>query len=159
MTLTNDLDARALTQVAAGQPSALLELYDRYAARLFAAVYEALRDPTAAEDVVQETFTAAWFEVRSWFNAPRDVYDWLMDIARARLAIRPAEPPAPAPLPASMPASLPRALRDRVLDSIYGAGDRLRPPFATPQWARQFNARWIVWLLAAGEALLIFALA
>lgn len=157
--MTNDLDARALQRVAAGQPSALLELYDRYAARLFAAVYDALRDRTAAEDVVQETFTAAWFEVRSWFSAPRDVFDWLMEIARTRLPVRPADAVPPVPPPAAVPAPLPRALRDRVLDSIYGAGERLRPPYATPQWARQFRASWIVWLLAAAEALLILMLA
>lgn len=159
MTAANERDFHALQQVLAGHPSALLELYDRHAPLLFAHVYALLHDRDAAEDVVQETFTAAWFEVKNWFNAPRDVFDWLMEIARARLTNRApglaqleAVPPPPAP-------ALPRALRDRVLDSIYGAGERLRPPYSTPRWARRFGAHWVVWLLALIAATLIVVFA
>jgi DNA-directed RNA polymerase specialized sigma24 family protein len=156
----NDLDLRAMQQVLAGQPSALLELYDRHAPRIFAHAYASLGDRTAAEDVVQETFTAAWFEVKSWASAPRDAMEWLLDIARERLAARAVENAAA--LPEALAASavaLPRSLRDRVLDSIYGAGDRLRPPYATPQWARRFSPAWLVWILAFVEAALIWILA
>ncbi|HSL20790.1 MAG TPA: sigma-70 family RNA polymerase sigma factor [Vicinamibacterales bacterium] len=155
MTLANDLDSRALQQVLAGHPSALLELYDRHAPLLFAHVYALLRDRDAAEDVVQETFTAAWFEVKSWFNAPRDVFDWLMEIARARLMDRAPAAAPPEAVPLQPAPALPRALRDRVLDSIYGAGERLRPPYSTPQWARQFGAHWVVWLAVLIVAALI----
>lgn len=160
MTFANDLDVRALQQVLAGHPAALLELYDRHAPSIFAHAYASLGDRTAAEDVVQETFTAAWFEVRSWASAPRDAMDWLLDLARERLAARAVETAAASTAPLTPPAiALPRSLRDRVLDSIYGAGERLRPPYARPQWARRFRAKWIVWVLALGEALLILALA
>jgi RNA polymerase sigma-70 factor (ECF subfamily) len=158
MELANDLDVGALQRVLAGQPSALLELYDRHAPRIFAHAYASLGDRTAAEDVVQETFTAAWFEVRNWASAPRDAMEWLLDIARERLAARAVENPAPDEPFSAAAVALPRALRERVLDSIYGAGERLRPPYSTPQWARRFSAKWIVWLLALGEGLLILAL-
>ena len=133
MTSENDYDLQALRRVLAGQPSALLDLYDRHASLIFAQAYATLGDRTAAEDIVQETFTDAWFEIKSWFNAPRDVIEWLLELARTRLAKRSTPPQTPVPAPST---SLPRALRDRVLDSIYGAGERLRPPYPTPQWAR-----------------------
>jgi DNA-directed RNA polymerase specialized sigma24 family protein len=160
MVFPNDLDVRALQQVLAGQPSALLELYDRHAPLIFAQAYASLGDRTAAEDVVQETFTAAWFEVKSWANARRDAMEWLLDIARERLAARAVESAgAPAESLAASAVALPRALRERVLDSIYGAGERLRPPYATPQWARRFSPEWLVWILAVAEAILIWTLA
>lgn len=134
MTAENELDLQSLRRILAGQPSALLDLYDRHASLIFAQAYASLGDRLAAEDVVQETFAAAWFEIKSWFAAPGNVLEWLLEIARTRLAARtPASQPA-VPAPA---ASLPRALRDRVLDSIYGAGDRLIPPYPAPQWARR----------------------
>jgi hypothetical protein len=141
-------DIRALQMVQAGQPSALLELYDRHAPLIFAHAYASLGDRAAAEDVVQETFTAAWFDVKSWASAPRSALDWLFEIARERLAARSVE--APAVPDASTLASairLPRALRDRVLDSIYGAGERLLPPYAAPQWALRFRGRWVDWIV------------
>lgn len=133
MTSENDLDLQALRRVLAGQPSALLDLYDRHASLIFAQAYASLGDQHAAEDIVQETFTAAWFEIKAWFNAPRDVIDWLLEIARARLAAHTVQPQTPVAAPTM---SLPRSLRERVLDSIYGAGDRLRAPYPTPQRAR-----------------------
>jgi DNA-directed RNA polymerase specialized sigma24 family protein len=160
MQFSNDMDARTLQQVLAGQPSALLELYDRHAMVIFAHAYASLGDRNAAEDVVQETFTAAWFEVKSWAGAPRDAMEWLLDLARERLAAREA---APTPTPAeALPASaiaLPRSLRDRVLDSIYGAGERLRPPYTHPEWAKRLGASWIVWILAGVVVLLVLVLA
>ena len=156
MKFATDPDLGAVQRVMAGHPAALLELYDRHAPLIFAHAYASLGDARAAEDVVQETFTAAWFEVRTWFGARRDVLESLVDIARSRLAARAAEITAAA-TPVSI--TLPRGLRDRVLDSIYGAGERLRPPFATPEWALDVSGRWIVWLLVLGEAMLIFALA
>lgn len=132
MTAANDLDLQSLRRVLAGQPSALLDLYDRHASLIYAQAYASLGDRFAAEDVVQETFTAAWFEIKSWFNAPGNVLEWLLEIARARLAERaPAAKPA-VPAPES---TLPRSLRERVLDSIYGAGERLLPPYPAKQWA------------------------
>jgi RNA polymerase sigma-70 factor (ECF subfamily) len=138
MTSENDLDLQALRRVLAGQPSALLDLYDRHASLIFAQAYASLGDTQEAEDVVQETFTAAWFEIKAWFNAPRDVLEWLLEIARARLAMRASTAKAAVPAPA---VTLPRSLRERVLDSIYGAGERLRPPYSVPQWARGRKAK------------------
>lgn len=158
MKFASDLDVGALQRVMAGQPAALLELYDRHAALIFAHAYASLGDRTAAEDVVQETFTAAWFEVKTWATARRDAIEWLLEIARERLAARAASTAAAGDPPAPAGVTLPRALRDRVLDSIYGAGERLLPPYSTPQWARRFSAAWIVWLLALAEVLLIATL-
>ena len=133
MGVVNDLDLQSLRRVLAGQPAALLDLYDRHGPLIFAQAYASLGDRLAAEDVVQETFTAAWFEIKSWFNAPRDVLEWLLELARERLAARAPAAKAAVPVPET---PLPRSLRDRVLDSIYGAGERLLPPYPVPQRAR-----------------------
>lgn len=163
--MTTDQDALFVQGVIAGRPSALLELYDRYAPLVFKQAYAALRDKLAAEDVVQETFTAAWFEARSWVDSGGAVVDWLLQLARERLQLKgAAAATARASTTASdelppLPVQLPQSLRDRVLDSIYGAGERLRPPYARPQWARAVTARWLVWALAiiALALVLLFA--
>jgi RNA polymerase sigma-70 factor (ECF subfamily) len=134
MTAENDQDLQSLRRVLAGQPAALLDLYDRHASLIFAQAFASLGDRLAAEDVVQETFTDAWFEIKAWFSAPRDVLEWLLEIARTRLATRTPAAQAAVPAP-TLP--LPRSLRDRVLDSIYGAGERLLPPYPVSQWARR----------------------
>jgi hypothetical protein len=157
MTFADDFDHRSLEQVLAGRPSALLELYDRYASAVYQQVYAVLGDRHAAEDVVQETFTAVWFDASAWMDRPRAVADWLMEIARGRLALRAQTDIGSPAVPG--PTGLPRTLRDRVLDSIYGAGERLRPPYTTPQWALVFPSRWVVWALAGGEVGLILLLA
>lgn len=156
MTHARNADTLALEQVLAGRPSALLELYDRHAQKIFAWVYSAIGDRDQAEDVVQETFTAAWFDAASWASTRREVVEWLMEIAHDRLAQRHATPVAAEP---ALPAVLPRSLRDRVLDSIYGAGERLRPPYNAPQWALYVSGRWLVWLLAAAALALVLWLA
>jgi hypothetical protein len=157
MMYRQNADALALEQVLAGRPSALLDLYDRHAQAIFAWVYAAVGDRHEAEDVVQETFMTAWFDAASWATTRREVVEWLMEIARERLALRQlTEPAAP---PSGAPAPLPRTLRDRVLDSIYGAGERIRPPYTAPQWALDFSGRWLVWFLAIAALVLIFSLA
>ncbi len=158
--MTADQDALMLEEVMAGRPSALLELYDRHAPLIFKQAYAALRDRLAAEDVVQETFTAAWFEARSWMDSGSAVVDWLLQLARERLRMKGAgESPATAAAPADAAPALPQSLRDRVLDSIYGAGERLRPPYARPQWARAVTGRWIVWILVAAALALVLLFA
>jgi hypothetical protein len=154
--MTTDQDAVFVQGVIAGRPTALLELYDRYAPVVFRQAYAALRDKLAAEDVVQETFTAAWFEARGWVDSGGAVADWLLQLARERLQMKGAVGPAltdPDAIPAAV--QLPRSLRDRVLDSIYGAGERLRPPYSRPQWARGITGRWLVWALVVAAIALV----
>jgi DNA-directed RNA polymerase specialized sigma24 family protein len=146
--MTGDQDVLVLEDVMAGRPSALLELYDRHAPLVFKQAYAALRDKLAAEDVVQETFTAAWFEARSWVDSGGAVVDWLLQLARERLQNKGATGSAAATaIIAAEAPPLPQSLRDRVLDSIYGAGERLRPPYTRPQWARSVTGHWLVWVL------------
>jgi Sigma-70 region 2 len=156
--MTADQDTLFLEGVIAGRPSALLELYDRHAPLVFKQAYAALRDRLAAEDVVQETFTTAWFEARNWVNSGGAVVEWLLQLARERLqtkGVTESTPGAAVGLEGASPV-LPQSLRDRVLDSIYGAGERLRPPYSRPQWARAVRGHWVVWVLVL--ATLIFVL-
>lgn len=63
---------------------ALEELYDRHHRTALAVAYRVLSEPSLAEDVVQEAFTAVWQEATS-FKADRGrARAWLLSIVRHR---------------------------------------------------------------------------
>ena len=51
---------RLVARIRAGDQQAMSELYDRYSKVVYAVALRVLQDTTAAEDVLQETFLAAW---------------------------------------------------------------------------------------------------
>jgi RNA polymerase sigma factor (sigma-70 family) len=66
---------------AAGDKDAFGELYERHHAGLYDFAVRILRDPDAAADVVQGTFTRAWPAIRDG-TRPTNVKAWLYGIAR-----------------------------------------------------------------------------
>jgi len=64
-----------------GDPAALAELYERWRARLFAFLVRLTRDPTLAEDVLQETFVRLARSARALAPDTR-VDAWLFTVAR-----------------------------------------------------------------------------
>jgi RNA polymerase sigma-70 factor (ECF subfamily) len=101
-------EAQLMARVAAGDRGAPLEeLYDRYAARLYAVGLRRLRDHGAAEDLVQECF------VRLWRSAPRfdpargtvgGLLFAIADRAATDIGRRRAGQPVPTALDADLPA-------------------------------------------------------
>jgi RNA polymerase sigma-70 factor (ECF subfamily) len=70
--------------VARGDVGALRALYDDYAGRAMAIAMRVLRDQSAAEDVVQETFLEIWRRANEFDIGRGDIAAWIVTIARSR---------------------------------------------------------------------------
>lgn len=79
-----------------GDPAALGELLALYRAPIFQLCLHRLGDPSAAEDVLQETFLRALRSFRS-FDAARRFFPWLAAIASNRLSTRQRRKPPVSP--------------------------------------------------------------
>lgn len=79
-----------------GDPIAFERLFDSYQERLFRHAYRILTNQTAAEDVVQDTFIAAWQYLPSLLQ-PGAFRGWLYQIATRRSldALRKRQPHVP----------------------------------------------------------------
>ena len=73
-----------LARLANRDMDAAAELYDRYAAQLFALARRILRDEADAEDVTQEVFSQAWRTAGSYAAARGSVLGWLLMMTRTR---------------------------------------------------------------------------
>ncbi len=84
---TNSQDLAALTDIelikrlAAGDESALDVLYARHAAALTRYLRQLSRDPLEADEILQDTFVAAWTSAKR-FEGRSTVRTWLFSIAR-----------------------------------------------------------------------------
>ena len=77
-------DVELLAAASAGDQSALSELYDEHASRVFGMALRILGDRSKAEEVTQDVFLAVWSRGDS-FNAQRgSVRAWLATCARNR---------------------------------------------------------------------------
>jgi RNA polymerase sigma factor (sigma-70 family) len=123
----SDDDAKLQVRLLAGEEAALTELYDRYAGPLHRVAAQLLRDPVAAQDVVQEVFEQIWRRPEAYDPAAGPLRGWLMMLARrraidavrrsARQRRRAAEQPAgtvPDPAEEAVQATLTRSVRAAV---------------------------------------------
>jgi RNA polymerase sigma factor (sigma-70 family) len=76
-----DDDSALLARLAAGEREAIDRLYGRYGRPLYAFVCDVVGDPGLAEEIVQDTFVAAWRGARG-FEGRSSVSSWLFAIAR-----------------------------------------------------------------------------
>lgn len=74
------------TRLAEGHEDAVRELYATYGQRLYRFAMARLRRPDAAEDVVQETLTAAWRSAATYRG--EGLSAWLFGICRNKVADR-----------------------------------------------------------------------
>ncbi len=119
--------------------SALGEVIEAYGERVAAVVSGILRDQDAVEDVVQTTFTKAWFRIGA-FRGGSGLYTWLYRVAinaakdyikgRSRRPAAPLDDQQAARLPADTPHVLEgierRELRKRVRSAIGELPERYR---------------------------------
>lgn len=77
-------DASLLMQVQAGEQGAMSTLYERYSRLVYSVVLRVLRDPTTAEDVLQEVFMQLWRNPDSFAAARGNLGSWLAVVARNR---------------------------------------------------------------------------
>ncbi|OXZ00112.1 RNA polymerase sigma factor [Streptomyces diastatochromogenes] len=130
-------DAALLRAVAAGDPAAMADLYDRHAGWLHARLTRRCADPEVVREVLQDTFVTVWRSAAG--HRGEEAGGWLWTIAARRLvdarraqerAARVAGPPLePEPHGGYEPAA---SAEDRVLAGLeYGdvgaALDRISP--------------------------------
>ena len=66
------------------EPRAMNELYDRFGKLAWSVTMAIVRDATAAEDLVQETFLRVWTRIKAFDAARGALGPWLLAIARNR---------------------------------------------------------------------------
>ncbi len=79
-----DTDIQLLDRVAARDPRAISELYDRHGRLLFGLILRILRDRSDAEEVLQEVFLTVWTKAETFNRFLGSPIAWLVGIARNR---------------------------------------------------------------------------
>lgn len=79
-----DNDAALLARVHGGEERAMAALYDRYSKVVYSVALRVLRDPAAAEDVLQEVFMQIWRNPGGFEATRGSLGGWLAVVARNR---------------------------------------------------------------------------
>jgi RNA polymerase sigma-70 factor (ECF subfamily) len=77
-------DASLLAQVQRGDEQAMAALFDRYSKIVYSVALRVLRDPAAAEDVLQEIFMQIWRNPTSFIATRGSLGGWLAVVSRNR---------------------------------------------------------------------------
>ena len=80
--MTGTEEGKLITQVAQGNESAFLAIYDRYASRVHGLTLHILGDPMLAEEATQDTFLKIWSRAREYLAERGPFLPWLLTIAR-----------------------------------------------------------------------------
>jgi RNA polymerase sigma-70 factor, ECF subfamily len=132
----DDADRDVIARVAAGEATALEELYDRYRTMAYSIALRVTGDAAAAEDVVQEAFVGAWRNAGRYLEGRGSVKTWLLSIVHHRavdavrrrratteLPDRDAPPPEALTLPDIWPEVAGRMLRLEILAALRTLSD------------------------------------
>ncbi len=77
-------DPSLLALVQTGDEQAMASLFDRYSKVVYSVALRVLRDPAAAEDVLQEIFMQVWRNPDSFTSTRGSLGGWLAVVARNR---------------------------------------------------------------------------
>jgi RNA polymerase sigma-70 factor (ECF subfamily) len=77
-------DGFLLTRVQRGDEAAMATLFDRYSRVVYSVALRVLRDPAAAEDVLQDIFMQIWRKPDSFVSTRGSLGGWLAVVARNR---------------------------------------------------------------------------
>jgi len=77
-------DTLLLADVQRGDEQAMAVLYDRYSKVVYSVALRVLRDPSAAEDVLQEIFMQMWRNPNGFVASRGSLGGWLAVVARNR---------------------------------------------------------------------------
>jgi RNA polymerase sigma-70 factor (ECF subfamily) len=78
------IDARLVQRMAAGDRGALGDLYDRFSGPLLGAAVRILRDQAEAQDVVHDAFVAMWEKAATFDTARGNAFAWAVTLVRNR---------------------------------------------------------------------------
>lgn len=81
---SNVEDSDLLAQLQKGDQAAMATLYDRYSKLVYSVALRVMRDPPAAEDVLQEIFMQVWRSPDSFVATKGSLGGWLAVVARNR---------------------------------------------------------------------------
>ena len=79
-----EADLALLRRIAARDEVALADLYDRHSRLAYSVIMRILRNPSDAEDVLQETFVRVWSRAETYYARLGSPAAWLTRIARNR---------------------------------------------------------------------------
>jgi RNA polymerase sigma-70 factor, ECF subfamily len=77
-------DHRTLARMAAGDASALADLYDRHGRAVYSLACHILGDRTEAEDITQDVFSQAWRQAAQYDARRATAAGWLLMMSRTR---------------------------------------------------------------------------
>ncbi len=77
-------DGLLLAKIAQGDEAAMSVVFDRYSKVVYSVALRVLRDPSAAEDVLQEIFMQVWRKPESFLSTRGSLGGWLAVVARNR---------------------------------------------------------------------------
>ncbi len=83
-TSSASLDASLLAAITQGDQAAMARFYSRHAKRIYSVALRVLRDPSAAEDVLQEIFMQIWRNPTTFIATRGSLEGWLAVVARNR---------------------------------------------------------------------------
>lgn len=83
-TKTEPADDELIAAICKGEEYAMEMLYERYHCYAYSLAYRILRDPLAAEDIVQDAFLSIWRKAPSYQVQHGSVHSWLQAIVRHR---------------------------------------------------------------------------
>jgi RNA polymerase sigma-70 factor, ECF subfamily len=79
-TKTEPTDEELISAICKGEEYAIEMLYERYHRYAYSLAYRILRDPLAAEDIVQDAFLSIWRKASSYQMQHGSVHSWLQAI-------------------------------------------------------------------------------
>jgi RNA polymerase sigma-70 factor (ECF subfamily) len=81
---TSNEDAELLARIENGEEQAMAKLFERYSKIVYSVSLRVLKDPAAAEDVLQEIFMQIWRSPNSFVAAKGSLGGWLSVVSRNR---------------------------------------------------------------------------
>ncbi|WP_322907622.1 RNA polymerase sigma factor [Paenibacillus sp. SGZ-1009] len=75
-------DRELMRRIAAKDPTALEQVYDRYERAIYSFAYRIVHDAMAAEEVVQELFLRVWNHAERYDRSQGKLSTWMFTIAR-----------------------------------------------------------------------------
>lgn len=82
--LSGEHDEELAKRLQRKEPQAMADLYDRFGRLAYSVILSVVRDPSIAEDLVQETFLRVWNRAQIFEAGRGALGPWLLTIARNR---------------------------------------------------------------------------